>query len=107
MYIFLQGPRHCGKSTVIRRTLNILTEQKPLQLGGFFTWNGGNDDPHIYMRPAQAGRERDIYRLAGYDAARGGLNSDPRVFEQVGVSLLIDNSGADLLIMDELGFLES
>jgi len=81
-------------------------EQAPLNLGGFFTWNGGPDDPYIYMRPAQAGREREIYRLAGYGADGGGLRCDPMVFEHTGVSLLTGSAGADLLLMDELGFLE-
>jgi nucleoside-triphosphatase len=106
MHIFLQGPRNSGKSTVIHRMLDILMAQGSLKLGGFFTWRGGADNPHIYIRPAEVGREREIYRLASYDKANG-LSCDIQVFEQIGVSLLAESAGADLLIMDELGYLES
>lgn len=107
MHIFLQGPRGIGKSTVIRNTLDILTADAPLALGGFFTWNGGMDDPHIYMRPAAIGREREIYRIASYDAEKGGMACDLSVFEKAGVSILGESAGAALIIMDELGFLEA
>jgi nucleoside-triphosphatase len=107
LHVFLQGPRNIGKSTVIFRTLDILTARRPLRLGGFFTWRGGAEDPHIYMRPACKEREREIYRLAFYDASKGGLSCDPPVFEQTGTRLLSANAGAELIIMDELGFLES
>ena len=107
MPIFLSGPRNIGKSTVIRRTLAILLAQEPLRLGGFFTWRVGADDPHIYLRPAEIWREQEIYRLASYNAKNGGLNCDVAVFEQTGVQLLAQSAGADLLILDELGFLEN
>ena len=107
MHIFLQGPRRIGKSTVIARTLDILAVQTPLVPGGFLTWNGGKDDPHVYMRPAVSGREVELYRLASWDVRKGGLISDLRAFELDGVRLLKENTGADLIIMDELGFLES
>jgi len=107
MHIFLTGPRNIGKSTAIHRTLDILMAQGPLKLGGFFTWRGGAADPHVYLSPAEVGREHEIYRLAAYDAKSGGLNCDVAVFEQTGVKLLAQSLGADLLIMDELGFLES
>ena len=107
MHIFLQGPRGIGKSTVILRTLDILASGNPLILGGFFTWNGGKTDPHVYMRPARSGRENEICRLASYDAAKGGLISNISAFDVDGARLLMESKDADLIIMDELGFLES
>jgi nucleoside-triphosphatase len=107
LHIFLSGPRNIGKSTVIRHTLDILLKQGPVKLGGFFTWRGGAADPHIYLRPAQIGRESEIYRLATYNAENGGLSCHLQVFEQTGARLLVQSADVDLLIMDELGFLES
>ena len=107
MHIFLTGPRSIGKSTVISKTLKILMSRFSLEIGGFFTWNGGVGDPHIYMRPARSGGEGEIYRLAGFDADKGGLVCDIQVFERDGVRLLSGSADAGLIVMDELGFLES
>ena len=107
MHIFLQGPKNIGKSTVISRVLEILTAEAPLKLGGFFTWNGGKSDPHVYIRPARSGSEGEIYRLASYDAEKGGLKSNVSAFEHDGVRILNERAGVDLIIMDELGYLES
>jgi len=107
VYFFLQGQRRIGKSTVIVKTLDILAAQAPLVLGGFFTWNGGKDDPHVYMRPARSGREGNIRRLASWDTIKGGMISYLQVFERFGADLLHERSGAELIILDELGFLES
>ena len=107
MHIFLQGPKRAGKSTVLRKTLDILTPDDHIKLGGFFTWKGGEADPHIYMRPANYGTENARFRLASYDLAGGGLIGDVRAFEQNGVEILTNSKDADLIIMDELGFLES
>jgi len=121
MHVFLQGPRNEGKSTVIRKILEMLSALRPLSLGGFFTWNGGRGDPHVYMRPAvtvcrEDGKlaldsllgpgEQDIL-LASWDEGKGGLSCDIAAFERDGARLLADEPGAEMIIMDELGFLES
>ncbi|MCL1827875.1 MAG: nucleoside-triphosphatase [Oscillospiraceae bacterium] len=107
MHIFLQGPKNTGKSTVIRKTLDILTEHSPITLGGFFTWSSGGSEPDIFMRPAERDRGKEVYRIAGYSAESGGLDCDIDVFENIGTRLLTECAGAQLLIMDELGKLES
>jgi len=107
LHIFLQGPRNTGKTTVIMKTLDLLSPQRPLVLGGFFTWNGGRGDPHVYMRPARSGKGDEVCRLASYDAAKGGLTANTMAFDEYGSRLLAESKGADLIIMDELGFLES
>jgi len=91
---------------VIEKTLELLMEQKPIGLGGFFTWNGGKDDPHVYMRPASQSRRGEVYRLASWNTNSRGLRSDISAFEVDGVRVLGDTAGAELIIMDELGFLE-
>jgi len=107
MHIFLQGPKNIGKTTVIRETLDLLAARRPLVLGGFFTWNGGTGDPSIYMRPAEQGKERETYRLAGWDPETGMRVRNLQVFEQIGAPILAHSGGADLIVMDELGYLES
>lgn len=107
MHVFLQGIRNIGKSTVILRTIELLLLRRPLMLGGLFTWNGGKDDPNVYMRPAGLGCEGEIYNLAKWNTQGGGLVCDTMVFEQVGARILEQSKSADLIIMDELGYLES
>jgi len=107
MHIFLQGPRRVGKSTVIRNALEILQVGSSLSLGGFFTWNGGREDPHVYMRSAKQENENEIYRVASFKNNTVNLNCSIDVFEQEGVRILNESKEADLIIMDELGFLES
>ena len=107
MHIFLQGPRNIGKSTVIQKTLQMLENATKLTIAGFFTWNGGETDPHIYMRAAEKNVGKKTYRIASYNPQGGGMNCDISVFDNIGVRLLNENINANLIIMDELGFLES
>ena len=107
MHIFLQGQRNIGKSTVIKKTLEVLSERKQLVLGGFFTWNGGNSDPYIYMKPAGQNGKNEVFRIACFGKEKGGMVCDTDVFESDGVRLVLDGKCADLIIMDELGYLES
>ena len=143
MHIFLQGPKNIGKSTVIRKTLDILSAEAHVKIGGFFTWNGGRGDPHVYIQKAALFRPQTVpmppahydpqtdpmppahcapqtapmppahvsgverFCIADYDERLGRLVSHPDAFEQHGVRFLRDNSAAGLIIMDELGFLES
>ena len=107
MHIFLQGARGVGKSTVIRRTLDIVFSQRPLVLSGFFTWKGKTENKDVYIHSARQGEENDIFRIARADKEKGGLTCDIQVFEQIGVQLLNNSKDADVIIMDELGYLES
>ena len=119
MHIFLQGRRGVGKSTVIRSALDILSGSVPLSFGGFFTWNSGKDDPRVYMRPAFQGAEfkrgyisvcsaeGEMYLLASWDTEKGGMSCNTQGFERDGTRLLENSRDSGLIIMDELGFLES
>lgn len=106
MHTFLQGSRNIGKSTVISKTLDILAGNNPVLPGGFFSWNGGADDPNVYMRPARSEPDKDRIILAVFDSVKGGLVCDVRAFEKDGVRILRDRAGSNLIIMDELGYLE-
>ena len=107
MHVFLQGLRNIGKSTVILKTIDLLIARRSLLVGGFFTWNGGKGDLNVYIRPAASSPQEDIYRLASWNAEESRLVCDIRVFEETGVRILKQSKGADLIIMDELGYLES
>ena len=52
------------------------------------------------------GRELEKYRLAVHHHDCKSTDCDPLIFEQLGVRLLTECPGADLIIMDELGYLE-
>ena len=106
MHIFLQGALKVGKSTVIRKTLDILTARRPLKIGGFMTWRGEDPDPNVYIRPAMPGREREKIHLATHHPEECITDCDPQIFDQFGVRLLTESPDADLIIMDELGYLE-
>ena len=106
MHIFLQGALKVGKSTVIRKTLDLLTARRPLEIGGFITWRGEGPDPYVYIRPAMPGRELEKHRLAVHHPDCKSTDCDPLIFDQLGVRLLTECPGADLIIMDELGYLE-
>jgi len=103
----LQGPKRIGKSTVIRTAIDILAENSPLSIGGFYTWKQDKTDQHVYMRPARSDADGEIYRLAGYDETSGRMIGNIETFENDGVRLLSMRDGVDLIVMDELGFLES
>ena len=107
MHVFLQGARKIGKSTVIRKTLEIIAHDKPIMLGGFYTWNGGRDDPNVYMRSAQGADSEGAAIVAEWNRDSGRMDSVANAFEHEGVRLLRALSAADLIIMDELGYLES
>ena len=109
MRIFLQGQINAGKSTVISKTLDILANESPIELGGFFTWNSGDDAPEVFMRPAKActGAEVNVHKLASFDPDAGRMRCDLSVFELIGTRFLDGCDGADIIIMDELGYMES
>ena len=107
MHIFLQGPRNVGKSTAIRKTLDIMSKTTSLSLGGFFTWNGGGETARIFLRPAIESRSDEVSLLASFDPAIGRMKCNPDVFEQTAAHLLAESASADLIIMDELGFIET
>ncbi|MCL2766313.1 MAG: nucleoside-triphosphatase [Peptococcaceae bacterium] len=103
MHIFLQGQRNVGRSTVIIRTLDIIRSKTELIIGGFITFRGGTDDPYTYMRSANPEGKREDYCLG---SCHKELRNEPLLFDQVGVPLLKDSQNADIIVMDELGFLE-
>ncbi len=100
MIIFLTGDKQTGKSTRIQQMIADLKAQKPdLKIGGFYTKADGED-----IRMISAGNPDKSFivgkrKICGYEEA----------FNTGGVALLNgpETRNADLIIMDELGWMES
>ena len=107
MFYFLSGDSGVGKTTAIRKTIKLLDLRGPLVVGGFFTWKGDCGDPCVYMRPACSNESGEIYQVAAWNEAKGKMVGDCSAFDEVGASILARSKDADLIIMDELGYLES
>jgi nucleoside-triphosphatase THEP1 len=102
MHVFLTGPKRIGKSTAIQKTLSLLGKACPISLGGFLTYWGGEGDSSLYI--ADAGGQVAPTLLA--ERRDGSMSLFPEAFEVQGTGLLRKPQGANLILMDELGFLE-
>lgn len=107
MHIFLTGRTQIGKSTLIRKYLKA----KGLIPCGFATLWGSpaeNGGRRLYMHPyGKIGENNEENLLARFQPESTSAQRYPAVFDTLGTALLTPCEGADLLIMDELGFLES
>lgn len=98
MKIFLTGEKQIGKSTVINECLRILGIRNPfVSVGGFKTVMDGND---IVMHSINVSPE--ISGLVG----RRYESGFPDAFNTIGCEILSKSHGKDILIMDELGWME-
>lgn len=109
MHIFLSGPIQVGKSTVIRKSLSLLGQ--PV-LGGFRSLSLPTEIPYaqaeVYIGPAAGGPIQDRDHLLGVRWGEGMFTAFPGAFESGGVDILQHPPReARLLLMDELGMLES
>lgn len=108
MHIFLTGQRQVGKSTLLQRAL---AELPPLNLGGFRTVTAADIRGalgSVYILPArgEAAPGDDCCVAVRYGPPHGAVPF-PEVFERRGVELLAGAERTDLIIMDEIGFLEA
>lgn len=114
MHIFLTGPRDVGKTTIINRALTQLTEQQkenPLVVKGFRTFFGEDFAPGknyalmAHAHPELADLEATV--IAMRDRSGWSMDVYQEAFENEGVNILEYSMDADLILMDELGFMES
>ncbi|MBR4869799.1 MAG: nucleotide kinase [Oscillospiraceae bacterium] len=107
MHIFLTGRTRIGKSTLIKK----YTEAKGLTPCGFATvWGAPAEDGgrRLYMHPyGKIGENTEENLLARFLPDSPSATRFPKVFDTLGADYLTCREGADLLVMDELGFLES
>ncbi|MBQ1351351.1 MAG: hypothetical protein IIY71_01355 [Oscillospiraceae bacterium] len=107
VHLFLTGKVQVGKSTIIRKLIG----EYPGTIGGFRTVKGpqkpdGGSD--IFMMDVSQWDETD-YDPSQVVARRIGMTQYegyPEVFDRIGTALLTAAKGKDLIIMDELGFME-
>ena len=109
MHFFLTGEIQVGKSTIINRAVQSLG----LPVGGFRTAAGnyapdGSSDIFIIGTGDKMDCCNDSNRVAHRTGIRGkGFTAYPEVFDTVGAGLLYRAEKYSLIIMDELGFMES
>lgn len=110
MHVFLTGEIQVGKSTAIRRWLEARPE---LRLGGFRTvwrYRRGAEENSLHIVPAAGNAPLTADNRIGI---RGGsppgrrAQDFPEVFDRVGVPLLENSGGWDLILMDEIGIGEN
>lgn len=108
MHYFLTGDIRIGKSTIIQEIVRAF----PKKVGGFrsvignYTSDGSSD---IFLLPVD-GTEKDCNpknRAVHRDFPANTYESFPEIFNRVGGSLLEEAKQCSLIIMDELGFMES
>lgn len=111
-HLFLTGNIRVGKSTIIRRFLEM-TGLRPEELGGFRTEicmeKDGSSSVHLVSPAGSEDLDREnrimirpprIRELGGYPEVF------PEVFDARGVELLRTEGSEKLVLMDELGFAE-
>lgn len=106
--ILILGARGAGKTTLIRRLLSDTS----CPVRGFFTANLATDPPgthSTYLHPAWLPLKERTYTPDNQVGRWNGqtMHAFPDVFDTLGVSCLANISPQSLLVMDELGFLES
>lgn len=116
MHIFLTGAHDAGKTfainNIIDELIQLRDESNPLSIGGFRTFIGEDFEPmksYVYMSPSDKEKginEKDII-VALRDKTAMEFTPYPEVFDKDGVNLLSESYETDLIIMDELGFMES
>lgn len=104
-HIFLTGNVQVGKSTIIRRLLATEWFCRK-KIGGFRTIS---QEKFVYIMGANQSladcSEKNICGRRYMD--RFNIESYPDVFDEVGCGFLQDVQGVDIILMDELGFLEA
>lgn len=99
--IFLRGDKGIGKSTLIDRVLSLCLQARDLSIGGIMTFRNPNDE-RIYITKATFPRDYSSASLIG-DYKNGVIKG---VFDVYAEQLLNSVSKSDIIILDELGFLE-
>ena len=107
MHIFLTGDVQIGKSTIISKVI----EQLNVPYKGFRTYGADYKDDGssvVYISPADNLKDKTI--VANRDGSgHSKIKVNKEAFEIKGVEILKEslNSDIDLVLMDEIGFMES
>jgi nucleoside-triphosphatase len=102
--VFLYGKRGAGKSTIIKRLMDELA----LKASGFRTIRGPADAEGRYdFYMTGAAGDIDMQSRIGYSYMDGRWGSFSEAFETSGVELLMFGEKPEIIVMDELGFMET
>jgi nucleoside-triphosphatase len=107
-HIFLTGEIRVGKTTIIER----IAGRKGLAARGFSTIAGGASadgrNDHIFIIPfgKSVDGASDTPPVADRNRSARCITTYPEIFDTVGVRILRDSKNANLIVMDELGFME-
>ena len=107
MHIFLNGDVQIGKSTIINKVIEKLN----IPYKGFMTYGADYKDDGssvVYISPADNLNDKTIAALR-YGSGHLKMKVNKEAFEIKGVEILKEslNSDIDLVLMDEIGFMES
>jgi nucleoside-triphosphatase len=105
-HIFLTGVPGIGKSTIINRVL----EETGLSAKGFRTVKESADErgsSFIYLYSYGSGSPNGRSVVACRYEETGGFAVCTGAFDEAGVAALENTANAELILMDELGFMES
>ncbi len=107
--IFLTGDVGVGKSTVIQKILSLLPST---ECGGFRTVSATPITKgtilDVFIEKAWERTPHDTEHIVGSRLSDGHFSSYPSVFDSIGTSILASCPiNAKLIIMDELGLMES
>lgn len=109
MHLFISGDVGVGKTTLIHQLLKQIPDEK---IHGFYTQKESpegkfGDSGGIYMFSAKKQLQQPVKRCVAEILGSGKFDLHLEVFEEYGVSLLEDIPDGSIVVMDELGFLES
>jgi nucleoside-triphosphatase len=108
MNLFLTGDIQVGKSTIIKKILSLHRDWK---VGGIVTVTRFGDIPDalggVYIQPAPGNERYDEENRVGIRWNDNRAEGFAQPFETAAQQLLGDYSDADIILLDELGFMES
>ena len=108
MNIFLTGEIQVGKSTIIKK---ILKTHPDWSVGGFVTVTRFGDIPGavggVYIQKAPGSDEYSADNRVGIRWSDNRAEGFAEPFEKAAENLLAGNECCDIVLMDELGFMES
>lgn len=118
MHIFLTGAHEVGKTTAIRTIVRRISYEKEknnneLKLSGFRTYLSEEFEPgktYVYISGISkvSDYEESIPKIVALrDINKYTFEAYHHVFDEEGVSFLESPKDTDLIIIDELGFMES
>lgn len=106
MNIFLTGERDAGKTHIVNAALRRWQAAGRGPVQGFRSYKEDAPGGAVYIRlaPAAGGQVHTVARFAG-----GAREVFPEVFDTAGAGMLagLDENSRGIVLMDELGFIES